>query len=67
MKKAALVLGLVGCLLLALNTGLTLVAYLFMLTSSGLWIWTLRRSEREAMLLNVGFALINLVGIWRAL
>lgn len=67
MKKVALISGLVGAVMLAANLNLTIVAYCLMMLGSVIWIITLWRTEREAALLNLGFALINVIGIVRAL
>jgi hypothetical protein len=67
MKKVALISGLVGAVMLAANLNLTIVAYCLMMLGSIIWIVTLWRTEREAALLNLGFALINVIGIVRAL
>jgi hypothetical protein len=66
MKKVALISGLVGAVMLAANLNLTIVAYCLMMLGSIIWIITLWRTEREAALLNLGFALINIIGIVRA-
>ena len=67
MKKVALISGLVGGAMLAANLNLTIVAYCLMMLGSIIWIITLWRTEREAALLNLGFALINIIGIVRAI
>ena len=67
MKKVALISGLVGAVMLAANLNLTIVAYCLMMLGSVIWVVTLWRTEREAELLNLGFALINIIGIVRAL
>ena len=67
MKKVALISGLVGAVMLAANLNLTIVAYCLMMLGSIIWIVTLWRTEREAALLNLGFALINVIGIVRPL
>jgi hypothetical protein len=67
MKKVALISGLVGAVMLAANLNLTIMAYCLMMLGSIIWIVTLWRTEREAALLNLGFALINVIGIVRAL
>ena len=67
MKKVALISGLVGAVMLAANLNLTIVAYCLMMLGSIIWIVTLWRTEREAALLNLGFALINVIGIVRAI
>ena len=67
MKKVALISGLVGAVMLAANLNLTIVAYCLMMLGSVIWVVTLWRTEREAALLNLGFALINIIGIVRAL
>jgi hypothetical protein len=67
MKKVALVSGLVGAIMLAANLNLTIVAYILMMLGSVIWVATMWRTEREAALLNLGFALINIIGIVRAL
>jgi hypothetical protein len=67
MKKVALISGLVGAVMLAANLNLTIVAYCLMMLGSIIWIITLWRTEREAALLNLGFALINVIGIVRAI
>jgi hypothetical protein len=67
MKKVALISGLVGAVMLAANLNLTIVAYCLMMLGSIIWIITLWRTEREAALLNLGFALINIIGIVRAI
>lgn len=67
MKKIALVSGLVGAIMLAANLNLTIVAYILMMLGSVIWVVTMWRTEREAALLNLGFALINVIGIVRAL
>jgi hypothetical protein len=67
MKKVALISGLVGAVMLAANLNLTIVAYCLMMLGSIIWIVTLWRTEREAALLNLGFALINIIGIVRAI
>jgi len=53
--------------MLAANLNLTIMAYCLMMLGSIIWIVTLWRTEREAALLNLGFALINVIGIVRAL
>lgn len=67
MKKVALISGLVGAIMLAANLNLTIVAYSLMMLGSVVWVTTLWRTEREAALLNLGFALINIIGIVRAI
>jgi len=67
MKKVALVSGLVGAIMLAANLNMTIVAYCLMMLGSVIWVVTMWRTEREAALLNLGFALINVIGIVRAL
>ena len=67
MKKVALISGLVGAVMLAANLNLTIVAYCLMMLGSIVWVVTLWRTEREAALLNLGFALINIIGIVRAI
>ncbi len=67
MKKVALVSGLVGAIMLAANLNITILAYCLMMLGSIIWVTTLWRTEREAALLNLGFALINVIGIVRAL
>ncbi len=67
MKKVALVSGLVGAIMLAANLNITILAYCLMMLGSIIWVTTLWRTGREAALLNLGFALINVIGIVRAL
>ena len=67
MKKVALVSGLIGAIMLAANLNLTIVAYSLMMLGSIVWVVTMWRNEREAALLNLGFAIINIIGIVRAL
>ena len=67
MKKVALISGLVGAIMLAANLNLTIVAYSLMMLGSVVWVVTMWRTEREAALLNLGFAIINIIGIVRAL
>lgn len=67
MKKVALISGLVGAIMLAANLNMTIVAYCLMMLGSVIWVVTMWRTEREAALLNLGFALINVIGIVRAL
>jgi hypothetical protein len=63
MKKIALILGLCGALMLALNLGLTLPAYCVMFISSALFIWQLWGKEQEIVTLNLGYACLNVIGI----
>jgi hypothetical protein len=67
MKKVALISGLVGAVMLAANLNLTVVAYCLMMLGSIIWVVTMWKTEREAALLNLGFAIINIIGIVRAL
>jgi hypothetical protein len=67
MKKFALISGLAGSLMLAGNLNLNVPAFILMLLGSVVWVRTMWKTEREAALLNLGFALINIVGIVRAL
>lgn len=67
MKTLGLILGLLGAGMLALNMGLTLPAYCVMLVSSGLFIWQLWGKEREVVLLNAGYASLNVLGICTSL
>ena len=67
MKKVALLLGVTGAIMLALNVGLNLPAFCIMLVQSLYWVKAMWKTEREAAMLNATFALINVVGIVRAL
>jgi len=63
MKKLATALGITGALMLASNSGLTVPAYCIMLASSVIFIGTLWNKEREVVVLNAAFGIINIVGI----
>lgn len=63
MKKVALACGLVGAGMLALNMGLTLPAYCTMLFSSALFIVAFHKTEKEVVLLNAGYASLNVLGL----
>jgi len=63
MKKLATALGIFGALLLASNSGLTLLAYSIMLVSSSIFIAQFWNTEREVVILNAAFGAINIFGI----
>tara|TARA_R110000796_G_scaffold197312_2_gene313679 strand:- start:335 stop:538 length:204 start_codon:yes stop_codon:yes gene_type:complete len=67
MKKLATGLALLGAVLLAAQTGLTLIAYCVMMASSVIFIAKLWKSEREVVALNMGFCAINLFGVFQAM
>lgn len=67
MKKIALLLGITGAVLLAVDVGLNLLAFCLMLAQSLYWVKTLWANEREAALLNAAFSVINIIGIVRVL
>jgi len=67
MKKIALVSGLVGAVLLAANVNLNMLAFMLMLGQSAYWVKVMWGTEREVALLNLGFIVINVIGIVRAL
>ncbi|NDC95935.1 hypothetical protein EBZ38_06490 [bacterium] len=67
MKILSTVLGLTGAIMLAMNIGLTLAAYLVMLVSSGIIAVMFWKGGREVAILHAGFSLINILGIIRFL
>jgi len=57
--------GIVAALLLALNINMFLVAYCLFLISSILWaIFALRTSNRQLLIMNVVFTVINAIGTY---
>ena len=65
MRTLSTVLGLSGAIMLALNVGLTVAAYLVMLVSSGIIAFLFWKGEREVAVLHAGFSIINIIGLIR--
>ena len=58
--------GVVGAVLMALNMNLFTVAYLLFTISTVLWsIYAYRNSNKQLLIMNIIFSLINLVGLIR--
>ncbi len=57
--------GVVAALLLALNLNMFLVAYVLFLLSSVLWaIFAHRTNNRQLLIMNVVFSVINTIGVY---
>jgi len=57
---------LAGASLLAINVGISPWAYPVMLGGSLLWVASaVKMRDHPLMLMNIGFVLINSIGIWR--
>ena len=67
LKRSATGASLVGASLLAGNIGLAALAFALMIFSSVSFIVAFWKKETEVVVLNAGFLMINLVGLWRAL
>ena len=65
MKGVATCLSLVGACLLAANLGVVAIAYVVMMASSLMFITLFWGKEWEIVALNVGFCVINLIGVMR--
>ena len=64
--NTATVTGVAAALLMALNLNLFVLAYSLFITSSVLWsIYAYRNDNRQLLVMNVIFSLINLVGLVR--
>ena len=58
--------GVAAALLMALNLNLFLVAYVLFVISSILWaVYAYRNNNRQLLIMNVIFSLINLIGLVR--
>jgi len=58
--------GVIAAILMALNMNLFTLAYLLFITSSVLWsIYAYRNSNKQLLIMNIIFSLINLVGLIR--
>jgi hypothetical protein len=64
--NTATVTGVAAALLMALNLNLFILAYSLFITSSVLWsVYAYRNNNRQLLIMNVIFSLINLVGLVR--
>lgn len=64
--NTATVTGVSAALLMALNLNLFVIAYSLFIISSVLWaVFAYRNSNRQLLIMNVVFSLINLVGLIR--
>jgi len=58
--------GVVGAVLMALNMNLFILAYLLFTISTVLWsIYAYRNSNKQLLVMNIIFSLINIVGLVR--
>jgi hypothetical protein len=58
--------GVAAALLIALNLNLFILAYSLFITSSILWsVYAYRNNNRQLLIMNIIFSLINLVGLVR--
>ena len=57
-----------GALLIALNIGMNLFGYLlfFLASLASLWLLSKSNASRSLFIVAVGFAIINLIGVFRA-
>jgi len=64
--NTATVTGVVAALLMALNLNMFILAYSLFIVSSLLWsIFAQRNNNRQLLVMNLVFTLINLVGLIR--
>jgi len=57
--------GITAALLLSLNINMFLVAYMLFLTSSILWaIFAQRTSNKQLLVMNIVFSIINTIGVY---
>jgi ABC-type Mn2+/Zn2+ transport system permease subunit len=57
--------GIVAALLLALNLNMFLIAYYLFFLSSFLWaVFAYRTSNRQLLIMNIVFSVINAIGIY---
>ena len=66
-KRLATAGSILGAIALASNTGIERAAFCVMLASSLGYAWIFRHTEKEIVILNLSFAVINVIGIWRTL
>jgi hypothetical protein len=65
-QNTATTTGVMAALLMALNLNMYIIAYSLFIVSSVLWaIYALRNSNRQLLIMNVIFTLINTVGLVR--
>lgn len=65
LRGLATILGLLGSSIIAFNIGFVWVAYIVFLISSLIWVYIASTIEEyNLMLLNIGFSLINAIGIY---
>ena len=65
-KNIAMVTGIIGASLMALNIGLFIPAYILFMTSSLFWsLYAWKTSNKQLLKMNVYFCLINFVGLIR--
>jgi ribonuclease PH len=64
--NTATITGITAALLMALNLNLFILAYSLFITSSVLWsIYAYRNNNRQLLIMNIVFSLINLIGLIR--
>ena len=64
--NTATVTGVAAALLIALNLNFFILAYVLFLISSVLWtIFAWRNNNRQLLIMNIIFAVINLIGLIR--
>tara|TARA_Y100001951_G_scaffold74431_1_gene61389 strand:+ start:72 stop:338 length:267 start_codon:yes stop_codon:yes gene_type:complete len=66
-KTAATAGSILGAASISANVGIEVLAFAVMLVSSLCFAWVFRHTEREVVILNLSFAVINMIGIVRAL
>jgi len=66
LKNIALVTGVIGALLLALNIDMFVLAYILFGTSSILWaVFAYKNKNNQLLIMNVIFTIINFIGLYR--
>ena len=64
--NSATTTGVMAALLMALNLNMYIIAYSLFIVSSVLWaVYALRNNNRQLLIMNVIFTLINTVGLVR--
>ena len=64
--NTATITGVTGALLMALNLNMFILAYSLFITSSVLWaIFAYKNKNKQLLIMNVIFSLINLIGLIR--
>jgi len=64
--NTATVTGVVAALLMALNLNIFIIAYILFISSSTLWgIFAFKNNNKQLLIMNIIFTIINIIGLIR--